>query len=68
MQYPREADISVQWLAQHAPGTAALFGSTQALRAIRQQVERDRPDFLHDLSAMRRESIRLALAHVGQLP
>lgn len=61
----RAERVLLQWLAQHAPGTAALFGSTQALRAIRQQVERDRPDFLHDLSAMRRESIRLALAQAG---
>ena len=34
--------------------------------ALRQQVERDRPDFQHDLSAMRRESIRLALAQAGE--
>ena len=54
-----------QWLADHAPATARLFDSTEALRAIRNQMVTLRPDLRHDLSALRRESIRLALTQAG---
>ncbi|ADU99665.1 HAD family hydrolase [Alicycliphilus denitrificans] len=56
------------WLAAHAPATAALFSDAQALRAIRQRMETLRPDLRHDLSALRRESIRMALAQAGDDP
>ena len=49
------------WLATHAPATAALFGDAPALRAIRVRMNELRPDLRLDLSALRRESIRLAL-------
>ena len=55
----------LQWLADHAPATAARYPTTLALRTLRGQLEAERPDLLHDLSALRRESIRLALRHAG---
>lgn len=56
------------WLAQHAPTTAALYASPAALREIREQMAGLRPELAHDLSAMRRESIRLALQRAGDDP
>lgn len=56
------------WFATHAPRTAALYPGPQALRGIRDAVERQRPDLAHDMSALRRESIRLALSHAGDDP
>ncbi|HEY0202274.1 MAG TPA: HAD-IA family hydrolase [Burkholderiaceae bacterium] len=61
----RAEQVLLQWLEVHAPATAACFGSAQALRAIRNAVEQARPDLHHDLSALRRESIRLALRQAG---
>ncbi len=55
----------LQWLVAHAPSTAALYSNTEALRAIRNQMVALRPDLAHDLSALRRESIRLALTQAG---
>ena len=55
----------LQWLADHAPATAARYPTTLALRTLRGQLEAERPDLLHDLSALRRESIRLALRHAA---
>ena len=57
-----------QWLSDHAPMTAALFASPQALREIRNEMAALRPDLHHDLSAMRRESIRMALARAQEDP
>ncbi|WP_404299625.1 HAD family hydrolase [Alicycliphilus denitrificans] len=56
------------WLAAHAPATAALFGDAQTLRAIRVRMNELRPELRHDLSALRRESIRLALTQAGDDP
>ncbi len=53
------------WLQAHAPATAALWGP-QRLRALRDEVERERPDLARDLSAFRREAIRRALAEGGE--
>ena len=58
----------LQWLLDHAPATAARYPTTLALRGVRGQLEAERPDLLHDLSAMRRESIRRALQHAGDDP
>lgn len=49
------------WLAQRAPGAAALFADPQARMAVREHVVQTRPEIGHDLSAVRRESIRTAL-------
>ena len=61
----RAEEVLLLWLKEHAPSTAQLFSSPQALRAIREQVGRERPEWRHDLSALRRESIRLALQKAG---
>lgn len=56
------------WFATHAPRTAALYPGPQALREIREEVGRQRPDLAHDMTALRRESIRLALSQAGDDP
>ena len=56
------------WLAEQAPATHAVYAAPGALRALRAQVCRERPDLLHDLSALRRESIRMALLRAGDDP
>ncbi|KAF1018444.1 MAG: 5-amino-6-(5-phospho-D-ribitylamino)uracil phosphatase YigB [Paracidovorax wautersii] len=64
----RAEQVLLQWLQQHAPRTAAAYDSPQALRELRLAVERERPDLHHDLSGLRRESIRLALTRAGDDP
>ncbi len=56
------------WLTEHAPMAAALFSSPSALRDIREYMAQSRPELKHDLSAIRRESIRLALYRAGENP
>ncbi len=62
----------VSWLSQHAPMTAALFASPSALQDIRQHVHevilKTKPEIAHDMSAIRKESIRLALYRAGDDP
>jgi FMN hydrolase / 5-amino-6-(5-phospho-D-ribitylamino)uracil phosphatase len=57
-----------RWLVVHAPMTAALFSSPVALREIRDELASARPDLKNDLSAVRRESIRLALGRAEENP
>lgn len=54
------------WLTEQAPRTALVFADPQARLALRQQVVSSRPDWGHNLSALRRESIRLALHQSGE--
>lgn len=49
------------WLSRHAPMTAALFSNPAARHEIREHVTRSRPELKYNLSAIRREAIRLAL-------
>ena len=56
------------WLTRHAPMTAALYSSPVALREIRDYVAASKPELRHDLSAIRRESIRLAMYRAGENP
>lgn len=56
------------WLGANAPMAAALFSSPAALREIREHMGTTRPDLKHDMSALRRESIRLALYRAGENP
>lgn len=56
------------WLTEHAPMAAALFSSPAALRDIRDHMAASRPELKHDMSALRRESIRLALYRAGENP
>ena len=64
----RAEQVLADWLAQHAPATAALGADRQTLRAVREQIGRERPDLAHDLSALRRESIRGLLQRAGDDP
>jgi FMN hydrolase / 5-amino-6-(5-phospho-D-ribitylamino)uracil phosphatase len=62
----------LDWLSANAPMTAALFASPAALREIREYMYnvtlKKKPELVHDLSAIRRESIRLALYRAGDNP
>ena len=62
----------LDWLSEHAPMTAALFASPTALREIREHMHavilKTKPEIAHDLSAIRKESIRLALYRAGDNP
>ncbi len=56
-----------EWLSEHAPATARRFDRT-GLRALRDQVTLDHPEWAHDFSAMRLESLRRALRLSGDDP
>ena len=64
----RAEKVLHQWLVEHAPMAAALFSSPEALREIRDYMRANKPELKHDLSAIRRESIRLALYRAGENP
>jgi len=64
----RAEQVLHRYLAQHAPATAAAFPDPAALRKIREQVGIDLPDLGHNLSELRRESIRRALRQCGEDP
>lgn len=64
----RAETVLADWLQRHAPATATLFSRPGALREIRNQMTTLRPDLVTDLSALRRESIRLALGQAGDDP
>ncbi len=57
-----------EWLGHHAPMTAALFANPTARHDIREQIVRTRPELRHNLSAIRREAIRLALYRSRENP
>jgi FMN hydrolase / 5-amino-6-(5-phospho-D-ribitylamino)uracil phosphatase len=56
------------WLCQNAPMTAALFANPTVRHDLRELVVRMRPEWKFDLSAVRREAIRLALYRSGENP
>ena len=56
------------WLGERAPVTAGVFADPKARLAVRDQVVKSRPDLGHDMSALRRESIRLALHRSDEDP
>lgn len=64
----RAEKVLHDWMVAHAPMAAALFSSPSALREIRDHMAANRPDLKSDLSAIRRESIRLALYRAGENP
>ena len=57
----RAEQALTSWLGSRAPGAAAVFADPAARLALRKHVVSLQPDLGHDLSAIRRESIRLAL-------
>jgi HAD superfamily hydrolase (TIGR01549 family) len=64
----RAEKVLHDWMGDNAPMAAALFSSPSALREIRDYMAANRPELKHDLSAVRRESIRLALYRAGENP
>ncbi|PKO44923.1 MAG: HAD family hydrolase [Betaproteobacteria bacterium HGW-Betaproteobacteria-3] len=56
------------WLQAHAPQTAALSAVPGTLREVRDHMNIHRADLAHDLSALRRESIRTLLVRAGDDP
>ncbi len=56
------------WLRQRAPQTADLMADDLVRHRLREQVMLDRPDFKHQLSAIRTEMIRRALLQSGDDP
>jgi putative hydrolase of the HAD superfamily len=64
----RAEKVLHDWMVEYAPMAAALFSSPSALREIRNHMAASRPDLKNDLSAVRRESIRLALYRAGENP
>ncbi|WP_069704490.1 HAD family hydrolase [Burkholderia seminalis] len=54
------------WLIEHAPNTASVLPTQQALSELREEYERLRPDLAGDFRAMRIGSIRLALARANE--
>jgi len=62
------AEAAMQsWLRQQAPATMAAHDKA-AWMALRRAVVAERPDWAHDLSALRRETIRRALLAAGDDP
>lgn len=57
-----------EWVAINAPMTAAMYSSPRALREVRDAVGLQRPDLAHDMTALRLESIRVALSSAGDDP
>jgi len=55
------------WLRQNAPATAAGVGE-HGMLVLRAQVAAERPDWAHDLTAVRLETIRRALRRHGDDP
>jgi putative hydrolase of the HAD superfamily len=53
------------WLQPRAPATAALLAQPGRVRPLRARVVDAMPHLVHDLSAVRRELIRAALAEAG---
>ena len=64
----RAESVLYDWLALNAPQTATLYVSPQALRAVRDALAQQRPDLAHDMTALRRESLRFALNNAGDDP
>ena len=56
------------WLNLHAPMTAALFANASVRDEIRSHIARTRPELKHNLSAVRREAIRVALYRSKENP
>jgi HAD superfamily hydrolase (TIGR01549 family) len=64
----RAEKVLLEWIAEHAPMAAALFANPGAVREIREHIVANRPELRHDLSALRREAIRLGLYRAGENP
>jgi HAD superfamily hydrolase (TIGR01509 family) len=56
------------WLSARAPITAAMFSNPATRAEIREHVSRTQPELKHNMSAMRREAIRVTLYRSGENP
>lgn len=54
------------WLAPRAPGAAALIVDAASRLALREAVQAQRPDKVHDMSFLRQEMLRQALQRHGE--
>lgn len=52
------------WMLEHSPATAARF-PVEAMRALRERVFAEHPHLIHDLSELRRITLRRALQESG---
>ena len=57
-----------EWLAGNAPAAATLLADPAMRHEIREQIAGAQPELKHDLSALRLETIRLALRRSGHDP
>jgi HAD superfamily hydrolase (TIGR01509 family) len=64
----RAEKVLHDWLVANAPMAAALFSNPSARQEIRDEVVNRHPELKHDLSSVRRESIRVALYRAGENP
>ena len=64
----RAEAVLADWLAQHAPATAAWLAPVEVRAALRAEVLNAAPGLRHDLGALRRESIRRALLRCAEDP
>jgi putative hydrolase of the HAD superfamily len=63
------AELVLQdWLQVHAPQTAQLCADVEVKKHIRAEVNQRHADKAHDLSFLRRESIRQSLIRAGDAP
>jgi len=61
------AEVVLQaWLSAHAPGAAALSADADLKKAVRAEIQTRFADRAHDLSFLRRESIRALLHQSGE--
>lgn len=59
-------DALRSWLIEHAPGTAGVLATREALGQLRVQFETVRPDLAGDYRRLRLGSIRMALEQAGE--
>lgn len=64
----RAERVLQDWLAPHAPRTAALLADAKARQTLRDAVLQAQPELAHNLGAVRQALIRLALAQSGEDP
>jgi putative hydrolase of the HAD superfamily len=61
----RAEQVLSNWLAQHAPATAALSAQVEVKKAVRADIHARHADRAHDLSFLRLETIRALLLQAG---
>ncbi|PUE28838.1 HAD family hydrolase [Limnohabitans sp. Jir61] len=64
----RAEQVLQEWLSVHAPQTAQLCADADLKKSIRSEINQRHADKAHDLSFLRRESIRECLFRAGDAP